>query len=160
MQSQVLFSVWVPDCLQQIIYIDDHGFTLVLWIPIPLDVHCLFRFMDNLQELWSSCFRLLVFEATGTERISIIFNILGISIKNCGRIWIWFILLKYKPLLYDYVLRAGWSRFDSWQCKIFLFPTVSKSTLGPTQPPFQWVPGALSPGGKAVEAWSWALTSI
>jgi hypothetical protein len=32
--------------------------------------------------------------------------------------------------------------------KIFLFITPSRQVLGPTQPPIQWVPGALSPGAK------------
>jgi hypothetical protein len=31
---------------------------------------------------------------------------------------------------------------------IFLFATASKTALGPTQPPIQWVPGALSLGVK------------
>jgi hypothetical protein len=31
---------------------------------------------------------------------------------------------------------------------IFLFTTASKTALGPTQPPIQWVPGALSLGVK------------
>jgi hypothetical protein len=30
--------------------------------------------------------------------------------------------------------------------KIFLLSTSSRPILGPTQPPIQWVPGALSPG--------------
>jgi hypothetical protein len=30
--------------------------------------------------------------------------------------------------------------------KIFLFSTSSRLVLGPTHPPIQWVPGALSPG--------------
>jgi hypothetical protein len=32
--------------------------------------------------------------------------------------------------------------------KIFLFSTASRPAVGPTQPPIQWVPGALSPGVK------------
>jgi hypothetical protein len=32
--------------------------------------------------------------------------------------------------------------------KIFLFSTVSRAALGPTQPPNQWVPRAISPGVK------------
>jgi hypothetical protein len=32
--------------------------------------------------------------------------------------------------------------------KNFLFPTSSKTALGPMQPPIQWVSGALSPGEK------------
>jgi hypothetical protein len=31
---------------------------------------------------------------------------------------------------------------------IFLFTTASRTVLGPTQPPFQWVPGPLSLGVK------------
>jgi hypothetical protein len=31
---------------------------------------------------------------------------------------------------------------------IFLFTTVSRTALGTTQPPIQWVPGALSLGVK------------
>jgi hypothetical protein len=30
----------------------------------------------------------------------------------------------------------------------FVFTTVSRTSLGPTQPPIQWVPGALSLGVK------------
>jgi hypothetical protein len=43
---------------------------------------------------------------------------------------------------------------------ILLFTTASRPTPGSTQSPIQWVPGALSPGDKAADAWSWPLTSI
>jgi hypothetical protein len=38
--------------------------------------------------------------------------------------------------------------------------TESRRPLGPTQPPIQWVPEALSLGGKASGAWSWPFTSF
>jgi hypothetical protein len=42
-------------------------------------------------------------------------------------------------------LRAGRPEFNSRQGQeIFLYATASKPALGPTQPPIQWVPGALS----------------
>jgi hypothetical protein len=54
-------------------------------------------------------------------------------------------------------MAMGWTivedrRFD---CRrglgIFLFDTVSRTALGPTHPPIQWVPDALSPGLKRPE---------
>jgi hypothetical protein len=47
----------------------------------------------------------------------------------------------------------GWTigvlGFDFWRgMGIFLFTTASRTVLGPTQPPIQWVPGALSLGVK------------
>jgi hypothetical protein len=42
--------------------------------------------------------------------------------------------------------------FDSQRgLGIFLFTTTSRTVLGPTQPPIQWVPGVLSLGVK----WRW-----
>jgi hypothetical protein len=58
--------------------------------------------------------------------------------------------------------------------RIFLFVTASKTALGPTQPPTQWVPGALTQGVKRLgreavhlppfganvkNAWSYTSTS-
>jgi hypothetical protein len=42
---------------------------------------------------------------------------------------------------------------DDWgsipgRCKSFLFFTAFRLALGPTQPPIQWVPEALSPGAN------------
>jgi len=46
-------------------------------------------------------------------------------------------------------LRAGRPGFDSQQGRdIFLFVTVSRRTLEPTQPSIQWVPWAFFPGVK------------
>jgi hypothetical protein len=52
-------------------------------------------------------------------------------------------------------LRAGWSRvpwLDSRRrgLRIFLFIITYRTALGPTQPPIQWVPGAL-PCGRGVK---------
>jgi hypothetical protein len=40
-----------------------------------------------------------------------------------------------------------------------LFSADFRPALGSTQPPIEWVPGALCPGGKAAGGWSWPLTS-
>jgi hypothetical protein len=53
---------------------------------------------------------------------------------------------------YSARLRAGWSVFESRQgLGIFLFTTVFRPALGPTQPPIQWIPGAHSLGGGRVK---------
>jgi hypothetical protein len=45
---------------------------------------------------------------------------------------------------------TGWKvgGFDSRQGQDFFFPTASTPPLGPTEPPIEWVPGAISPGLK------------
>jgi hypothetical protein len=50
-------------------------------------------------------------------------------------------------------MATGWTigvlGFDSRRgLGICLFTTVSRTTLGPTQPPIQWIPGAVSLGIK------------
>jgi hypothetical protein len=51
---------------------------------------------------------------------------------------------------------TGWTigvlGLDSWLgLGIFLFTTASRTALGPTQPPIQWVPGTISLGIKRRE---------
>jgi len=51
-------------------------------------------------------------------------------------------------------LATGWKigvlGFDSRRgLSIFLFTTLSRTVLGPTQPPMQWIRGAISLGGKS-----------
>jgi hypothetical protein len=48
-------------------------------------------------------------------------------------------------------LQDGQPGFDFWQEKMFLFFTASRLTLGPTQPPLQWILGAFSSVLKQLE---------
>jgi hypothetical protein len=50
---------------------------------------------------------------------------------------------------YSVRLRTGWPGFDPRQRqRIFPLTSASRLALGLTQPPIQWVTGALSPGVK------------
>jgi hypothetical protein len=52
-------------------------------------------------------------------------------------------------LIYSKVYGLGDRGFESRHgLRIFLFTTASRTALGPTQPPIQWLPGALSLGVK------------
>jgi hypothetical protein len=58
-------------------------------------------------------------------------------------------LTSYRDLWYSVWLRTGRPGFDPLQRqRIFPLTPAPRTALGPTQPPVQWVPGALSPGVK------------
>jgi hypothetical protein len=60
----------------------------------------------------------------------------------------------------DYRLGDQRSVFDSRQeQRNFPLTSMARPDLRPTQPPVQWVPGFLSQGQSAAEAWGWPLTS-
>jgi hypothetical protein len=56
-------------------------------------------------------------------------------------------LIPYFPSIVTMLVLDDRGLF-SGRDRILIFATVSRLTLGPTQSPFQWVPGA-HPGGKA-----------
>jgi hypothetical protein len=61
---------------------------------------------------------------------------------NCYIILIFILLILFSIVLLQFSI---FSVDDSQQgLGIFLFTTASTTALGPTQPPIQWVPGALS----------------
>jgi small neutral amino acid transporter SnatA (MarC family) len=61
-----------------------------------------------------------------------------------------FIFLIFAVVFYFYTFNFfGVLGFDSRPgLGIFLFTIASRTALGPTQPPIQWVPGVLSQGVK------------
>jgi len=59
------------------------------------------------------------------------------------------------PIALGYGLDDRGSRFNSQrELGIFPFTAASKTALVPTQPPIQWVPGALSLGSKKARVWN------
>jgi hypothetical protein len=70
---------------------------------------------------------------------SLHFNVTDLSLcSKCSYIYI-----------YDNdLIRPVCPGFDSQQGKNILFFTASRPTLGPTQPPIQWISGAISPDAK------------
>jgi hypothetical protein len=63
-------------------------------------------------------------------------------------------ICKYLVGWYSDWLLAGRPRDRSWsagRAKNFLFSTSSRLVLGPTQPPMQWVPAAISLGATRQE---------
>jgi hypothetical protein len=72
--------------------------------------------------------------------VNVVFNM----IMNCG-LWV-----RIAESVYRESLRAGWSG-DRIPVERD-FQHLSRTTLGPTQPPIQWTP-VFFPGGKAVGAW-------
>jgi hypothetical protein len=70
-------------------------------------------------------------------------SLCGAQLKTHGQVYLYLLVCK------------GWTIgvlvFNSWRVLgIFLFTTASKTALGPTQSPIQWLPGALSLGVKRV----------
>jgi hypothetical protein len=74
-----------------------------------------------------------------------------LSVIYCrGTAWWWISQISNRSY-YVRIILATRSKVDSPQGKIFLSSTVSRPALGPTQPPIQSVPGAVSPGSMRPE---------
>jgi hypothetical protein len=92
------------------------------------------------------------------------FQFLNVFVIKLNHLYVYYIHLREPENLsrFNDWLRAGRPRGRSSspsKVKKFLFSTSSRPALRSTQPPIQWVPGALPQGGKAAGAWSSPLTS-
>jgi hypothetical protein len=54
----------------------------------------------------------------------------------------------YKSRDSSFCIATGWTGSIPRRGKNFFFSTASRPALRPTQPPIQWVPGAVSLGGE------------
>jgi hypothetical protein len=130
-------------CISSYCYFPFHYFIASYTNLLPLKMGCfllLEKYMSHCVETSSTIDN--YFSGLNAEWISGYFQILGLFIT--------FNYLHYfSPLSRNSDgLRAGRPGFNSRQYKIFLFSTASRSAVGPTQPPIQCIPGALSLGSK------------
>jgi hypothetical protein len=65
-----------------------------------------------------------------------------------GYVLMSWLLVKHRKLGYGLDNRGSRVRFPAGGLGIFLFTALSRTALWPTEPPIQWVAGALSLRGK------------
>jgi hypothetical protein len=149
--NEFLFNIYDPENLT-------YSPTLVHAERFPVGISCSVQHSRDLRfsRLWWFCwwcyFRLSshvdwLVEANVSEKRAVsIFRA-----EVCGRPGTIYIFIYMEPrwCQYSVWLRSGWPGFDPRQGqRIFPLTSASRPALGPTQPPIQWLPGALSPGVK------------
>jgi hypothetical protein len=111
-------------------------------ISLLLHIRITRNFRCHLLSRWLSCsaYSTLMMEAISSSEMSVDFQRTTWRYKEQGQ-----------RSLYNDWLRAGRPRGRSSSPgagKNFHFSMSSRPTMGPTQPPIEWVPGAISPGVK------------